>query len=172
METCPMICLCIKYPYQNTLEYKTNNEVLLVEELLEKGNLKNLLREQSTSIENKYFITNKIIEIYEYYSFEEALNYIEQNLKHAQELDNNYFIEECKLKLSKLLISSGRYKESIDLLSEINKNSLNPNIHITSNPNIIIKGNSASSLGNNLPSLTETNPISNNDIIKPKIIYF
>ena len=92
------------------------------------SNLKNLLREQSTSIENKYFITNKIIEIYEYYSFEEALNYIEQNLKHAQELDNNYFIEECKLKLSKLLISSGRYKESIDLLSEINKNSLNPKL--------------------------------------------
>ena len=34
-----MICLCIKYPYQNTLEYKTNNEVLLVEELLEKEGL-------------------------------------------------------------------------------------------------------------------------------------
>lgn len=92
------------------------------------SNLKNLLREQSTSIENKYFITNKIIEIYEYYSFEEALNYIEQNLKHAQELNNNYFIEECKLKLSKLLISSGRYKESVDLLSKINKNSLDPNL--------------------------------------------
>ena len=92
------------------------------------SNLKNLLREQSTSIENKYFITNKIIEIYEYYSFEEALNYIEQNLKHAQELNNNYFVEECKLKLSKLLISSGRYKESVDLLSEINKNELDPKL--------------------------------------------
>ena len=62
-------------------------------------------------------------------------------------------------------------ENAISLFS-IPKNSLNPNIHITSNPNIIIKGNSASSLGNNLPSLTETNPISNNDIIKPKIIYF
>jgi len=27
LETNPMICLCYKYPYQNTLEYKTNNRV-------------------------------------------------------------------------------------------------------------------------------------------------
>ncbi|MDA8847877.1 DUF6377 domain-containing protein [Flavobacteriaceae bacterium] len=91
-------------------------------------NLKDLLKEQNTSTENKYFIINKIIEIYEYYSFEEALKYIEQNLKHAKTLDNSYFIEECKLKLSKLLISSGRYKESVDLLGGINKNSLNPKL--------------------------------------------
>ena len=91
-------------------------------------NLKDLLKEQNTSTENKYFIINKIIEIYEYYSFEEALKYIEQNLKHAKTLNNSYFIEECKLKLSKLLISSGRYKESVDLLGGINKNSLNPKL--------------------------------------------
>ena len=91
-------------------------------------NLKDLLKEQSTSTENKYFIINKIIEIYEYYSFEQALSYIEQNLKHAKTLDNSYFVEECKLKLSKLLISSGRYKESVDLLGGINKNSLDPKL--------------------------------------------
>ena len=27
LETNPMICLCNKYPYQNTLEYKTNKRV-------------------------------------------------------------------------------------------------------------------------------------------------
>ena len=95
---------------------------------LQLDNLKSLLRAENTSLENKYFITNKIIEIYEYYSFEEALKYIEYNLKCAKELKNNYFIEECKLKLSKLLISSGRYKESVDLLSEINKNALDPKL--------------------------------------------
>ena len=92
------------------------------------SNLKSLLNEQSSSIENKYFLINKIIEIYEYYSFEEALRYIEQNLQYAKELKNNYLIEECNLKLSKLLISSGRYKESVDLLNQINKNSLDPNL--------------------------------------------
>ncbi len=95
---------------------------------LQLDNLKSLLRAENTSLENKYFITNKIIEIYEYYSFEDALKYIEYNLKCAKELKNNYFIEECKLKLSKLLISSGRYKESVDLLSEINKNALDPKL--------------------------------------------
>jgi cell division protein FtsL len=95
---------------------------------LQLDNLKSLLRAENTSLENKYFITNKIIEIYEYYSFEDALKYIEYNLKCAKELKNNYFIEECKLKLSKLLIYSGRYKESVDLLSEINKNALDPKL--------------------------------------------
>ena len=92
------------------------------------SNLKSLLNEQNSSIENKYFIVNKIIGIYEYYSFEEALRYIELNLQYAKELNNNYLIEECNLKLSKLLISSGRYKESVDLLNKINKNSLDPNL--------------------------------------------
>ena len=27
LETNPMICLCYKYPYQNTLEYKMNKRV-------------------------------------------------------------------------------------------------------------------------------------------------
>ena len=27
LETNPMICLCFNYPYQNTLEYKTNKRV-------------------------------------------------------------------------------------------------------------------------------------------------
>ena len=60
-------------------------------------NLKSLLNEQNSSIENKYFLINKIIEIYEYYSFEEALRYIELNLQYAKELKNNYLIEECNL---------------------------------------------------------------------------
>ena len=29
LETYPMICLCNKYPYQNTLEYKTNKKGLV-----------------------------------------------------------------------------------------------------------------------------------------------
>ncbi len=45
------------------------------------------------------------------------------------------------------------------------KNSLNPNTHIISKPNIIINGNNASSLGNNLPSLIDTKPTNNNDMI-------
>jgi hypothetical protein len=61
-------------------------------------------------------------------------------------------------------------EKDISLFS-IPKNSLNPNIHIISNPNIIIKGNNTSSLGNSLPSLIETKPINSNNIIKPKIIF-
>ena len=45
------------------------------------------------------------------------------------------------------------------------KNSLNPYTHIISNPNMTIKGNSASSVGNNLPNLIETKPTNNNDMI-------
>ena len=45
------------------------------------------------------------------------------------------------------------------------KNSLNPNIHIISNPNIIISGNNESSLGNILPNLIETKPTNINNMI-------
>ena len=38
LETNPMICLCNKYPYQNTLEYKTNKKI--------------------ASFQNNYFIIN------------------------------------------------------------------------------------------------------------------
>ncbi|WP_405608249.1 DUF6377 domain-containing protein [Polaribacter sp. Asnod1-A03] len=87
-------------------------------------NLKNLLSDKSLATENKYFLTNKLISEYQYYSFDSTLYYIEKNLAFAKEIKNTTFIKESKLKLAKLLATSGRYDESITLLEEIPSSSL------------------------------------------------
>ncbi|WP_372757135.1 DUF6377 domain-containing protein [Mariniflexile sp.] len=88
------------------------------------ANLKALLSESNVSPENQYFITNKLIAEYEYYSFDSTLKYIEDNLALAKKLGNDNFIKESTLRLAKLLATSGRYDESIKLLEEINSSNL------------------------------------------------
>ena len=60
-------------------------------------------------------------------------------------------------------------ENAISLFS-IPKNSLNPNIHIASNPNIIIRGRSESSSGKDLPNLMEIKPTNTSNTIKPSTI--
>lgn len=88
------------------------------------NNLKKLLENPKASRENQYYITNRLIDEYEYYSFDATLNFIEKNLQLANELGNNLFIQESTLRLAKLLATSGRYDESIKLLEEINSSNL------------------------------------------------
>ncbi|ULC58010.1 DUF6377 domain-containing protein [Flaviramulus sp. BrNp1-15] len=83
------------------------------------NNLKKLLEDPKASLENQYYIINRLIDEYEYYSFDATLNFIEKNLKLADELDNNLFKQESTLRLAKLLATSGRYDESINLLEEV-----------------------------------------------------
>lgn len=86
--------------------------------------LKGLLSEKVITPENKYFITNKLIAEYEYFSFNSSLFYIEENLALAKKIGNDFFIKESTLRLAKLLATSGRYDESINLLEEINSSNL------------------------------------------------
>ena len=76
------------------------------------------------SQKEKHLIFNEIIEEYEFYSFDKALEYLEKNIQIAENLKNNLFLNKTKLALSLLLIDSGRYKESIDALNEIKRDSL------------------------------------------------
>ena len=92
--------------------------------------LKNLLSEEDISPENKYFITNKLIAEYAYFSFNSSLFYIEENLALAKKIGNDFFIKESTLKLAKLLATSGRYDESINLLEEINSSNLSKELII------------------------------------------
>jgi len=94
------------------------------------ANLKTLLSDANITPENHYFITNKLITEYEYYSFDSTLHYIEENLVLAKNLGNDYFIKESTLRLAKLLATSGRYDESINLLHEINPSNLSQDLII------------------------------------------
>ncbi len=92
------------------------------------NNLKLLLEDTTASKENQYYITNRLIDEYEYYSFDATLYFIEKNLKLAKELDNIELIQESTLRLAKLLTTSGRYDESINLLEEISASNLSENL--------------------------------------------
>jgi hypothetical protein len=87
-------------------------------------NLKNLLSEKGIDLSMQYFITNKIIREYQYYSFDKALFYSEKNLQIALKLKDNYKIAESKLILARLLVDSSRYKESLDLMKELKVSNL------------------------------------------------
>ena len=86
--------------------------------------LKILLSDKDISPENQYFITKKLITEYEYFSFNFSLFYIEENLALAKQIGNDFFIKESTLRLAKLLATSGRYDECINLLEEINPSTL------------------------------------------------
>lgn len=85
------------------------------------SNLKRLSAEEEITLENKYFLFSEIIAEYEKYSFDNALFYTENNIKIAKELCNDFLVQESKLKLAKLLVKSGRYKESIDVLKKMDR---------------------------------------------------
>ncbi|WP_299012379.1 DUF6377 domain-containing protein [uncultured Polaribacter sp.] len=87
-------------------------------------NLKRLLSDKDISLENKYFIKKKLISEYEYFSFNASLFYIEENLALAKKIGNDLFIRESTIRLAKLLATSGRYDECINLLEEINSSNL------------------------------------------------
>lgn len=76
------------------------------------------------NLKETYLIYNKIIKEYEYYKFDNALEYIEKNIEIAKKLKDSLYLNETKLMLSLLLVDTGRYKESIDALNEIDRQSL------------------------------------------------
>ncbi|GAA4958432.1 DUF6377 domain-containing protein [Algibacter aquimarinus] len=88
-------------------------------------NLEKLLKESdSTSLQNNYFLVSEIIKEYEKYSFDKALIFIEKGLNIANTLNDDNLKKESQLKLAKLLVTSGRYKEAIDVLHEIERHLL------------------------------------------------
>ena len=89
--------------------------------LLEKSNKTDDLREV-------YKLYNEIYEEYEFYNFDNALKYIEENIQIAESLNNNLLLNQAKIKMGQLLVGSGRFKESLDVLKEIDRNALSESL--------------------------------------------
>ncbi len=88
-----------------------------IQALIQKASINNEIKEV-------FYINNIIIEEYQFYNFDKALNYIEKNIEIAENQQEISLIDKTKLKLGKLLLDSGRYKESIDALNEISRKRL------------------------------------------------
>jgi len=89
--------------------------------LLEKSNKTDDLREV-------YKLYNEIYEEYEFYNFDNALKYIEENIQIAESLNNNILLNQAKIKMGQLLVGSGRFKESLDVLKQIDRNALSESL--------------------------------------------
>lgn len=87
----------------------------------------NALIEKETKAHNlneQYRINNAIFEEYQFYSFNQALQYIEKNVEIGGKLNDHILLDEAILKMGLLLVNTGHFKESIDALSEIKRNAL------------------------------------------------
>lgn len=88
------------------------------------GNYKNFLKDKTLDLKTQFQITKKLIYELEYYSFDAALYYALENLKNSKNINESTLIVDSKILLAKLLMESGRYKESLDILTAINRNDI------------------------------------------------
>jgi len=98
----------------NSVEYNKTKELRI-------ANL-NIELENSKSLKDQYEKRKKLIDEYQYYNLNKAIENIEINLTLAKQIDDLNLNTETLLKFTQLLISSGQYKESIDILNQLNKN--------------------------------------------------
>ena len=89
--------------------------------LLEKSN-------KTSDLKKVYKLYNEIYEAYEFYNFDNALKYIEEIIQIAERLGNNLLLNQAKIKMGELLSSSGRFKESADVLNDIDRNALSDSL--------------------------------------------
>ena len=82
------------------------------------------LSEEEISFEKQFFINMNLISEYEYYSFDKTLHFIDRNIQLAKTVGNNEMLLESNLNLARVLATSGRYIESIDVLDEIDRSIL------------------------------------------------
>jgi len=98
----------------NSVEYDKKKELRIANLILE--------LENSKSLKGQYEKRKKLIDEYQYYNLNKAIESIEINLTIAEKLGDLNLNTETLLKFTQLLISSGQYKESIDILNQLNKN--------------------------------------------------
>lgn len=108
----------------SVLESKMSNKRFYDQQKEERIKTLELKSLNAKNLKETYVIYNKIIKEYEYYKFDNALEYIEKNIEIAEKLEDSLYLNETKLMLSLLLVDTGRYKESIDALNEIDRLSL------------------------------------------------
>lgn len=105
---------------------KTINEHKQYVELRENRiqQLKELLSRKNLSLNDVYSLNKQIYKEYKAYICDSAITYLNRNLEIAEEMNDADKVVDTKLLLSYLFASSGMYKESIDILNSIKRNTL------------------------------------------------
>ncbi|MDW3211854.1 MAG: DUF6377 domain-containing protein [Reichenbachiella sp.] len=88
------------------------------------NNLKTILASEEISISERHHVINRLISEYSIFSFDSTLHYIDVNLSDQSILDNPEAFNETILIQATLFVKSGAYKESIDIISQVNERAL------------------------------------------------
>ncbi|MCS5663378.1 MAG: DUF6377 domain-containing protein [Flavobacteriales bacterium] len=112
------------------VELESNMDNHKIYDLQKEKRIDNLLlkRKLTNDLKEVYKLYDKIYEEYEFYNFDNALKYIEENIQIAERLNNDLLLNQAKIKMGLLLVNSGRFKESIDVLNEIDRNALSESL--------------------------------------------
>ena len=112
------------------VELESNMDDHKVYDLQKEKRIESLLkkRKRTNDLKEVYKLYDEIYEEYEFYNFDNALKYIEENIQTAERLNNDLLLNQAKIKMGLLLVSSGRFKESVDVLNEIDRNTLSESL--------------------------------------------
>ncbi len=84
------------------------------------ANLKALLNKAGTEPEQHFYVYDQLIEEYRTFTFDSTLHYISLSVELANSINKPELIYKADLKLARLLASSGRYLEAVDVLKRVN----------------------------------------------------
>ncbi len=88
------------------------------------NNLKNAFYNSDNDINNKLSLCNELIAAYQPYNFDSTLAYTERYISLAKKKDDSLILIKGNLKYVYVLAFSGRYTEALDILNNINYNTL------------------------------------------------
>lgn len=103
---------------ENTMEKRVEFDAKKEKQI---NNYKSILNDISLDAKTRFQITKKLIYELEFYSFDSALYYTLEIQKVAESLNDSDIIIDSKILLAKILVESGRYKESLDVLNDIER---------------------------------------------------
>lgn len=82
------------------------------------------LRNDALSLQNLFDLNRLIYREYKIYQYDSAYSYLSENMELAREMGRGDLVDRCKLDLAFICISSGLYKECIDVLRTIKRDDL------------------------------------------------
>ncbi|GHV57060.1 transcriptional regulator [Bacteroidia bacterium] len=103
-------------------DYRTSEKQLYIHRLTDS------LRYFPTSSVQRYEMNLTLYKTYRTFVSDSAIHYLNMNIELARQLNDKKKENDCRLKLSSLLSASGVYKEAIDVLERIDRQSVTPSM--------------------------------------------
>lgn len=89
--------------------------------------IKELLNDSNLELYERYQICTRLVREYSSFNYDSTLRYINLSLKLGRQLNDPYYVSKSFLLEADLLARTGDYKESLDVMKEVDRNLLKKN---------------------------------------------